>query len=504
MGAMTTDGEPSGTPVGDALRALATFALEDGDGRELLGRALTTLAAFPWSRPARLLSAYLLDADAGAPRLVAQVGDPAGAGPPLVLELAAPGRRLGELRVALEPGGAVSGPERAFLEAAAAVLAGGLLRRRVVGEQRRLETAFLQAQRMEAVGRLAGGVAHDFNNILTTITNYADLGLMKLPAGAPLCRNFEEILASVERATLLTQQLLAFSRRQVVEPRLLDLDAILAEMGKMLRRLLGADVDLRVQAGAGAARVFADPALIEQAVINLALGARDAMPRGGTLVIETASAGAAGADPGTVRLTVSDSGAGDASPAADRDAQPGAGLGLAAVAEIVRQSGGALRVQVDPGGGSSVHVTFPAAPAADPSGAQPALPGLPRGSETILLAEDDDSVRVVVGEVLRDLGYRVLEAREGRAALTLAETHPGPIDLLLSDVVMPGMSGTELHRRLAARRPGLRALMISGYSDDSVSRHGAAAADVEFIQKPFSPWALATRLRGLLDAAPKP
>ena len=273
----------AGAAVGEGLRLLAALALENCPDRELLERALAAVAGFSWSAPPRLLSAFLLGRSLGiAAARRAASATPRRTAPRWCWRSPPRDGASANFAWSSRRGGVPTGLEHSFLEAAAAILAGGLLRRRVVGEQRRLETAFLQAQRMEAVGRLAGGVAHDFNNILTTITNYADLGLMKLPAGAPLCRNFEEILASVERATLLTQQLLAFSRRQVVEPRLLDLDAILAEMGKMLRRLLGADVELRIEAGVGTARVFADPALIEQAVINLALAARDAMPRGGT------------------------------------------------------------------------------------------------------------------------------------------------------------------------------------------------------------------------------
>jgi signal transduction histidine kinase len=442
-----------------------------------------------------------------------------GGGVHLVLPLAVQGRVFGVLHVQLEPGCRPSLNEQAFLPGAAAVIAVGLMHRRARREQQRLEAQFHQAQRMEAIGRLAGGVAHDFNNILTAITNYADLGLLRLEPASPLRRNFEEILTAADRAALLTQQLLAFSRRQVLSPRVLDLNAVIGEMVKMLRRLLGSDIDLAVFTEDGLPRIFADSGQIEQIVINLALNARDAMPRGGKLKIETAATSllgagvrgeAAASPPSYVRLRITDTGAAvNVEPAvgnlnlssANGLTRPGTGLGLAAVEGIVRESGGHVVVDSGPLTGTAFSIYFPAARDAEQPEPHAPQSALPRGTETILLAEDDDSVRIVIVEVLHDLGYRVLEARDGSEALAVAGAHPGRIDLLLTDVVMPGMSGTALHGRLLKTRPGLRLLLVSG-TDDAVARHGILAHGMAFLQKPFSPWALATRLREALDAAP--
>jgi CheY-like chemotaxis protein len=372
---------------------------------------------------------------------------------------------------------------------------------------------------MEAVGRLAGGVAHDFNNILTAITNYADLGLLKLPAQSPLRRNFEEIIAASDRAALLTQQLLAFSRRQVLSPRIIDVNAVIAELGKTLRRMLGADTELSIVAEAGPARIMADPVLIEQLILNLAVGARDAMPQGGAIDIATTSVeldssftlshpavapgsyvclaiGARG--PGMILNFLDGLGGPDSAP---QEAFTGGTLGPVAVKNIIQQCGGHAWVETSPDSGATVRICFPAVSAAASGSTSPdSTFELPRGGETVLLAEDDDSVRVVMGEVLRDLGYQVLEAREGREALAIAASYAGRIDILLTDVVMPGYGGSELRRRLAATRPGLRVLYISGVMDDVIAQHGCADPGAVFLQKPFSPWSLASRLRQALDA----
>jgi CheY-like chemotaxis protein len=372
---------------------------------------------------------------------------------------------------------------------------------------------------MEAVGRLAGGVAHDFNNILTAITNYADLGLLKLPAQSPLCRNFEEIIAAADRAALLTQQLLAFSRREVISPRVIDVNTVIAELGKTLRRMLGVETELSIAPGTGVARIMADPALIEQLIINLTVSARDAMPRGGAITIATTNveldpsftlSHTAVAPGAYVCLAFGAHGPDMAAHYLDALGKPddapqepftAFAPGPAAVNDIIRQGGGHAWVESSPLSGTTVRILFPAvsADAEGPSSREGTF-DLPRGDETVLLAEDDDSVRIVVGEVLRDLGYEVLEAREGRDALAIAAAYTGRIDILLTDVVMPGFGGNELLRRLAATRPGVRVLYISGVMDDVITRHGQAGPDDVILQKPFSPWSLASRLRQVLDA----
>ncbi|HEY5999543.1 MAG TPA: response regulator, partial [bacterium] len=406
----------------------------------------------------------------------------------------------GVLHALLAPGAAPGAGECAFLDRVAALLGAELQRRRLEEEHRRLESRFLQAQKLEAVGRLAGGVAHDFNNILTAITSYAELGLLRLDGASPLRRNFGEILAAADRAALLTQQLLAFSRSQHLAPRPVDLGAVIAEMGKMLRRLLGEDVELEVRAAHGAARVFADPVQVEQVVINLALAARDALPGGGRLLIETEGAGgdARGA---ALRLSFRGPGAGTLSEErGEREDRPGAPLGLAAVRGIVERSGGDLRIFAEDGG-TVVHVRFPGT---DPGKDAPAGAIAPqRGSETILLAEDDESVRCVIGVALRDLGYRVVETRGGREALDAAR-QSGPVDLLLADVVMPGMSGPQLARELRRASGPLRVLYVSGCTDEVLERHGALAAGAHLLRKPFSPAMLGDRVRRVLDAPPSP
>jgi len=547
----------------EAYRRLLEVSFENGNDAHLVEKALDTIAAIAWPAPHCLLSAFVVDDETGALRPAARVEREGQASPPcgeaapadclcgqaggsgermvtidtaaqasklpcdgdsggsvhLVLPLAVQHRVFGVLHVQLEPGCRPSLNEQAFLPGAAAVIAAGLMHRRARREQQSLEEQFHQVQRMEAVGRLAGGVAHDFNNILTAITNYADLALLRLEPASPLRRNLEEILAAADRAALLTQQLLAFSRRQIISPRVVDLNAIIAEMAKMLRRLLGSDIELAVHTQTGLPRIFADAGQIEQIIINLALNARDAMPRGGRLTIETAATRLEGAggpgvpaasSPSHVRLRINDTGeTGNLAPSVGNlnlpvtggPSRPGTGLGLAAVEGIVRLSGGRVLVDAGAGVGTAFSIYFPATLAAGQPGSPAAPNAMPRGTETILLAEDDDSVRIVIVEVLRDLGYRVLESRDGQDALAAAESHPGRIDLVLSDVVLPGMSGTELQGRLQRARPGLRLLLLSG-TDDAMARQGIASRGLPFLQKPFSPWALATRLREVLDAPP--
>jgi signal transduction histidine kinase len=559
----TTDGSPDSDSLLAAYQLLIETTVESGEDDVMLQRALVVLASIRWPAPHRLFTALLPAADSASLRLAASVGtaaenhpcvdknaagclcgralvrpgrllcfeasegtqrlpcDPDSTGIHLVLPLSARGRVLGVLHALVAAGTPPGLAEQSFLAQVATLLGAELHRRHSEREHERLEMQFLQAQKMEAVGRLAGGVAHDFNNILTAITNYADLGLLKLPAESPLRRHFEEIIAASDRAALLTQQLLAFSRRQVLAPRRIDLNTVIADLGKTLRRLLGADVQLTLAPGTGLAPIMADPALIEQLVINLAVSAREAMPRGGTIVVTTANTRIEEAytmshpavAPGDyVCLGVEACGPGMNLQYLDLLGGPGratmeagtaATLGPAAVNDIIQQGGGHAIVSVSPDAGTGVRVCFPAL-GADAGGAPPASDAfhLPRGSETILLAEDDDSVRVVMGEVLRDLGYQVLEAREGRGALDSAGAHAGRIDVLLTDVVLPGFGGRELWERISATHPGLRVLYIAGVMDDAVAQNGLAASGAVFLRKPFSPWSLASLLRQVLDAPP--
>ncbi len=555
--------DAGGNAILEAYQLLIDLSLEGGSAENLLRRALAVIATVPWAAPHLLYTAFLTDSGSGALQLAATVGGPAdswqtcrgvqaaacacgralvagrpmgmdgctenlhtpceppGGGVHIMVPLASSQRVHGLIHVLLEPGARPSPLEEAFLPRAAALIGTELQRRRREEEHERLETQFLHAQKMEAVGRLAGGVAHDFNNILTAITSYSELGLLKLGAEHPLRRNFEEILAAADRAALLTQQLLAFSRRQILAPRLIDLNAIIADMGKMLRRLLGEDVDVVLKIGDGLPPVFADPAQVEQVLVNLAVNSRDAMPHGGKLLIETAAAqldeqyatGHPDVVPGPYfSVAISDTGAGMSEEIRQRIFEPffttkeqrtGSGLGLAAVYGIIRQSGGHVQVYSEPGVGTTFRLYFPAAAGDAAPARMVRTADLPRGTETVLLAEDDDSVRAVIVEHLRDLGYEVIETREGRDALAAAALHTGPIDLLLTDVIMPGMSGRELALQIAAARPGLRTLYISGYTDEAIVQHGILEPGTEFLQKPFSPGALGIRVRQILDS-PRP
>jgi PAS domain S-box-containing protein len=371
-----------------------------------------------------------------------------------------------------------------------------------VTERKRLEEQFFQAQKMEAVGRLAGGIAHDFNNLLTVINGHAAMLLHDLGAGTA-ASSVRDILKAGERAAGLTQQLLAFSRKQIVAPRVLDLNAVVAESEAMLRPLIGEDVLLTrdLQPGLGAVR--ADPTQVQQVVMNLAVNARDAMPHGGRLSFLTRDVGV------HVVLAVTDTGCGMTDEVKAHLFEPffttkgpgeGTGLGLPTVYGIVKQSGGHIAVESRPGAGTTVRVYLPRteeAPAEEKANGDVTSP---RGSETVLLAEDEDGVRALVRQVLRAGGYSVLEARDGAEALWLAGQHRGPVDLLITDVVMPGLDGRGLAERLGQRYPGLSVLYLSGYTDDAVVRHGVLQEKVHFLQKPFAPDALARKVREVLDS----
>jgi two-component system, cell cycle sensor histidine kinase and response regulator CckA len=388
-----------------------------------------------------------------------------------------------------------------------------------VSQRRRLEDELRQAQKMEAIGRLAGGVAHDFNNLLAAIMGHAELMMRRLDAAHPLHRHAESVLKASTRGALLTRQLLAFSRKEVLTPRVLDVHTVIAEMEEMLRRLIGEHIELVIVLGERPVQVRADRGQLEQVIMNLAVNARDAMAAGGLLTIEVASmhqsteAVAGPRNAGAyVTIVVSDTGCGmDASTAArifepfftTKDQGKGTGLGLSTVYGIVEQSGGHIDVESQPGAGATFTVYLPRVEedAAAPGGEGPASTAA-RGCETVLLAEDEPAVRAMACEALQSHGYAVLEARNGVEALALAQAHRGPLHLLVTDVVMPQMGGGELSRRLLDQRPGLRVLYMSGYTDDAVVRQGIYEATSAFLQKPFSIGAFARKVRETLDAAP--
>ena len=387
-----------------------------------------------------------------------------------------------------------------------------------VTDRRRLEEQYRQAQKMEAVGRLAAGVAHDFNNLLTVINGYADILLATVPEADPAHPLVDEVRKAGDRAAGLTRQLLAFGRKQLFQQRILDLGSLVAGLAGMLRRVIGEDVTLTVRSDPDLLPVTADPGQIEQVLMNLAVNARDAMPAGGTLTIETRNVftpadGAGG--PGTARggpavlLAVSDTGTGMTDEVKARAFEPffttkekgkGTGLGLATVYGIVRQSGGSVEFDSRIGAGTTFRVYLPAAAGQAPSADRP-LPeaAVPRGTETLLLVEDDDEVRRLALRVLRAGGYAVLDAAGGHDALRAAGACGAPIDLLVTDVVMPGMGGRELAERLRAGRPGLPVLYLSGYTDDAVVRDRVERAEMDFLPKPYSPTALARKVREILD-----
>jgi len=389
---------------------------------------------------------------------------------------------------------------------------------RDVTEQRRLQQQLVQSQKMEAVGRLAGGIAHDFNNLLTVITSYSDLLLQDLGGEDPKREDVEQVRKAAEGAAALTRQLLAFSRQQVLAPRVVSLSVVVQGVEKMLRRVIGEDVDLVTALALNVGSVKADVGQLEQVLMNLAVNARDAMPTGGKLTIETANVEH---DPDYARereaallrrfvmLAVSDTGIGMDEATKARIFEPffttkepgkGTGLGLATVYGIVQQSGGFIWVYSEPGHGTTFKIYLPQVEAPLEGRAVGAAPGdLPRGTETILLVEDAAAVRAVTRQVLERQGYTVLEAAHGAAALQTAAGHPGPIHLLLTDVVMPVLSGRQLADQLARLRPDAKVLYASGYTDDAVVRHGVLEAGISYLQKPFTADSLARKVREVLD-----
>jgi two-component system cell cycle sensor histidine kinase/response regulator CckA len=388
-----------------------------------------------------------------------------------------------------------------------------------ITDRKQLEEQLRQAQKMEAVGRLAGGIAHDFNNLLMVIQGYSDLLVERLPDGDPLRRNAEQIQMASQRASSLTRQLLAFSRKQMLAPKILNVQSVVAEMEKILRRLIGEDVQLETSSAPDLGLIKADRSQIEQVILNLAVNARDAMPQGGRLTIETAnveldasySHPPAVLSPGRyVMLAVTDNGCGmDAETQAHvfepffttKEKGKGTGLGLATVYGVVKQSGGYVWVYSEPGRGTSFKIYLPrieetAVPAGRDGKSETQIPE--RGSETILLVEDEKGVRELAREYLASSGYTVIEAEDGHTALELAAMHVGPIHLLLTDVVMPGISGRELAERVSQIRPGIKIIYMSGYTDQAVVHHGILRNDAVLLQKPFTLMTLAGKLREML------
>jgi DNA-binding NarL/FixJ family response regulator len=370
---------------------------------------------------------------------------------------------------------------------------------------------------MDAVGRLAGGVAHDFNNLLTIISGYGELLLETMPSGDPNREMIRQMVAAGSRASGLTRQLLAFSRKAIIEPKVLDLAAVATDLEVMLRRIIGEDVQLRLVADPELGAVMADRGQMEQVILNLAVNARDAMPQGGKLTIELSNAqldesytrNHAEAKSGPhLLLAVSDTGCGMDQATMARVFEPffttkgekGTGLGLATVHGIVKQAGGHVAVYSEVGHGTTFKVYLPRVePQRSTGRSQLRLAAMPRGSETVLLVEDEDGVRALSRHVLQACGYTVVEARDGIEAVRIAEELRGQIDLLITDVILPRMSGREAAERLQQMQPGLKVLYCSGYTDDAVVRHGILEAQVNFLQKPFSTASLAVKVREVLD-----
>jgi PAS domain S-box-containing protein len=387
-----------------------------------------------------------------------------------------------------------------------------------ITERRRLEEQLRQSQKMEAIGQLAGGVAHDFNNLMTVITGYSDLLLSDPRVYDHVREQVLQIQQAGQRAASLTRQLLAFGRKQVLAPALLDLNKVVSEMGKLLHRTIGEDIELVLHPQPGLALIHADQGQIEQVILNLAVNARDAMPRGGRLVVQT---GNVDLDEVYARrcpevtagsyalLELRDNGYGMTADVKAHIFEPffttkgvgkGTGLGLAVVHGVVSQSGGHIEVDSEPGRGTSFKIYLPRAqPTSHPTTSAAQVKVSPGGHETVLLVEDAQAVREVNSRILVQRGYVVLEACDGQEALRVAGQHRGPIHLLLTDVVMPAMGGRQLVEQLSALHPEMKVLYVSGYPDDAVLRHGVREGEVNFLQKPFSPLVLAQKVRDVLD-----
>jgi signal transduction histidine kinase/ActR/RegA family two-component response regulator len=390
-------------------------------------------------------------------------------------------------------------------------------RKQEENSRRALEHQLRQAQKMEAVGRLAGGIAHDFNNLLMVIQSYTELLQDSLATQDPLRKNTREIMKASRRAVSLTGQMLAFSRKQITSPVVLDLNSVIQETTKMLKRIIGEDIEFRVDSTEWLWAIEADPDQMVQVLMNLCVNSRDAMPRGGTLTIATGNVRVEQDSvgerlyvaPGTyVVLSVRDTGTGISKEIQERIFDPfyttkevgkGTGLGLATVYGIVKQSGGYVWVDSEPGKGACFTIYLPSAKGVPVREIATKDETRPRGTETVLVAEDEDALRDTICEYLRNLGYKVLAAESGPAALSVVNKHQGHIDLLITDVVMPKMSGRELSETLEKMIPELKTIYMSGYTDDAVLRNGICDLGAAFLQKPFSLGALARKSRETLE-----
>lgn len=387
-----------------------------------------------------------------------------------------------------------------------------------IGQRKRLEEQLMHAQKMEAVGRLAGGVAHDFNNMLTVITGYNRMILEELSALDPLRSYADEIQQAAERAAALTNQLLAFSRRQIMRPRIVNVNAVIGQTEKMLRRLIGEDIELVLNLHPDAGNIKADPNHLEQAIVNLAVNSRDAMPAGGRITIETGNTSLdenyakthAGVVPGDfVMIALTDTGHGMDAATRSRIFEPffttkekgkGTGLGLATVYGMVKQTGGDIWVYSEPGSGTTFKLYFPLV--SETISEVPVMDSVTlHGSETILVVEDEKSVRDLTVKLLTQLGYQVLSAASGQEALEISGAYSGEIDVLVTDVVMPNMSGRQIADSLLSQRTKLRVLYVSGYTENTVVDHGVVEAGVDFLSKPFSRELLGQKVREILSRA---
>jgi PAS domain S-box-containing protein len=385
-----------------------------------------------------------------------------------------------------------------------------------ISQRKTLEEQLQHAQKMEAVGRLAGGVAHDFNNMLTVISGYNRMLLDELSAADPLRSYVEEAISAADRAADLTNQLLTFSRRQIMQPRVVNVNTVIRNSEKMLRRLIGEDIELAFLLKADVGNIKVDPGHLEQAIVNLAVNSRDAMPLGGRLTVETANVhldesyarSHVGVNPGDfVMIAVSDNGSGMDAKTRQHIFEPffttkekgkGTGLGLATVYGIVKQAGGDIWVYSEVGQGTTFKLYFPRVMEATVEGSAPDSVQTAESGETILLVEDEQAVRDLTFKMLQKLGYRILTAASGAEAIEISRTHPGPISLLLTDVVMPSMSGRQLADVLKPTRPDMKVLFLSGYTEDTIVQHGVLDPTVEFLPKPFSREVLGRKLRDVL------
>lgn len=392
-----------------------------------------------------------------------------------------------------------------------------------ISDRKHLEERFRHTQKIEAIGRLAGGIAHDFNNLLSVVMSYSSLLIADLRPGDPMRADLEEIQTAGERARNLTRQLLTFSRQEVVQPETLDLNQVIAGMDRMLRRLIREDVELITIPGANLGTIWADRGQLEQIVMNLVLNARDAILDGGRITIETSRVELdssfarehLGIKPGSfVLLSIADSGLGMDNATRARIFEPffttkgngkGTGLGLSTVSGIVQQCCGSIWVDSEPDKGSVFRIYLPEAQRALPLEAARSVPDADlRGSETVLLVEDEDQVRGLAREILQRNGYRVLEARSAGEALLTSEQYPGDVQLLLTDVVMPQMSGRQLANRIRSARPLMKVLLMSGYGDDALPEHPTPQPGLAQIPKPLTPYALRHKIREVLDSTSGP